>query len=65
MANPRWKRKLALHLCAGALAAGAGYYGGYHPPFLSLPRRPDTRLGSRDALRRSRQSLCSSPQLTR
>lgn len=27
MSNPRWRRKLALQVCAGALAAGAGYYG--------------------------------------
>ena len=25
--NPRWRRKLAFQICAGALAAGAGYYG--------------------------------------
>jgi hypothetical protein len=38
MSNPRWRRKLALQVCAGALAAGAGYYGGDLPSLSLLLR---------------------------
>ena len=31
MSTQRWRRKLALQVCGGALAAGAGYYGGDRP----------------------------------